>query len=122
VLSRVLPFAVPRRLLEAVARQAALREPDPRANQLEREARVRLVEALKGLSVAVDDTLGFDAAEVTAGGLALDEVDAGSMRVKKHPGLFAIGEILDLQGPIGGLNFQAAFATAELAGRAAAAG
>lgn len=119
-LSRVLPFEVPRRLLEAVARQAGLREPDPRANQIEREARTRLVDALKGLSVPVDDTLGFDQAEVTAGGLALHEVDAGSLRVKKHPGLYAIGEILDLQGPIGGLNFQAAFATAELAGRAAA--
>ncbi len=120
-LSRVLPFEVPRRVLEAVARQAGLREPDPRANQIEREARARLVDALKGLTVPVDDTLGFDQAEVTAGGLALREVDAGTMRVKKHAGLFAIGELLDLQGPIGGLNFQAAFATAELAGRAAAA-
>jgi len=119
-LSRVLPIEVPRRVLEAVARQAGLREPDPRANQIEREARARIVDALKGLSVPVDDTLGFDQAEVTAGGLALHEVDAGSMRVKKHAGLYAIGEILDLQGPIGGLNFQAAFATAELAGRAAA--
>jgi predicted Rossmann fold flavoprotein len=118
--SRVLPFEVPRRLLEVVARQAGLREPDPRANQLERGARAGLVDALKGLTVPVDDTLGFAQAEVTAGGLALHELDAGSMRVKRHPGLFAIGEILDLQGPIGGLNFQAAFATAELAGRAAA--
>ncbi len=119
-LSRVLPFEVPRRLLEVVARQAELRESDPRANQIDRGARTRLVDALKGLTVPVDDTLGFAQAEVTAGGLALHEVDAGSMRVKKHPGLFAIGEILDLQGPIGGLNFQAAFATGELAGDAAA--
>lgn len=115
-LSRVLPVEVPRRLLEAVSRQAGLREPDPRANQIEREARGRIVDALKGLAIPVDDTLGYDQAEVTAGGLALHEVDAGSMRVKKHPGLFVIGELLDLQGPIGGLNFQAAFATAELAG------
>jgi len=118
-LSRVLPIEVPRRLLEAVSRQAGLREPDPRANQIEREARTRIVDALKGLAVPVDDTLGYDQAEVTAGGLALHELDAGSMRVKKHAGLFVIGELLDLQGPIGGLNFQAAFATAELAGAAA---
>ncbi len=118
-LSRVLPIEVPRRLLEAVSRQAGLREPDPRANQIEREARMRIVDALKGLAVPVEDTLGYDQAEVTAGGLALHELDAGTMRVKKHPGLFVIGELLDLQGPIGGLNFQAAFATAELAGVAA---
>lgn len=120
-LSRVLPFEVPRRLLEAVAREARLREPDPRANQIEREARARIVDALKGLTVPVDDTLGFDMAEVTAGGLALHEVDAGSLRVKKHAGLYAIGEILDLQGPIGGFNFQSAFSTAELAARDAVA-
>ncbi len=118
-LSRILPIEVPRRLMEVVARQAGLRESDPRANQIDRGARTRLVDALKGLTVPVDDTLGYAQAEVTAGGLALHELDAGSMRVKKHPGLFAIGELLDLQGPIGGLNFQAAFATAELAGEAA---
>ncbi len=42
------------------------------------------------------------------------------MRVRERPGLYAFGEVLDLQGPIGGLNFQAAFATAELAARAVA--
>ncbi|MBL8863367.1 MAG: aminoacetone oxidase family FAD-binding enzyme [Planctomycetes bacterium] len=119
-LSRVLPCEVPRRLLEAVVRQAGVRESDPRANQIERAARARLLDALKGLTIPVDGTLGFDWAEVTAGGLALGEVDPGSLAVKRHPGLFVIGELLDLQGPIGGLNFQAAFATAELAGVAAA--
>jgi predicted flavoprotein YhiN len=52
---------------------------------------------------------------VTAGGLDLAEVDAGSCRVRSRQGLYVIGELLDLQGPIGGLNFQAAFTTAELA-------
>jgi len=42
--------------------------------------------------------------------------------VSKHPGLHVCGELLDLAGPIGGLNFQSAFATAELAARAVAAG
>ena len=42
------------------------------------------------------------------------------MRVNGHPGLFVIGELLDVDGPIGGLSFQAAFSTAELAGRALA--
>jgi predicted Rossmann fold flavoprotein len=118
LLSRVLPIDLPKRLLFAVTRQAGLgRDVDPRPNQLDKQARHALVETLKGLSVPIDGTLGFDFAEVTAGGLALTHVDPGTMRVRGHEGLYACGEILDLTGPIGGLNFQAAFATAELAAR-----
>jgi predicted flavoprotein YhiN len=117
----VLPIEIPRRLLFAVTRQAGLgREVDPRPNQLDKQARHALGETLKGLSVPIDGTLGFDLAEVTAGGLALTHVDPGTVSVRGQTGLYACGEILDLTGPIGGLNFQAAFATAELAARAAA--
>lgn len=115
---RALDVALPARLLEAVARQAQLAEADPRINGLDRAARHRWIEALKGLDVPIDGTLGFDRAEVTSGGLALTHVDPGSMQVRGFDGLYACGEILDVDGPIGGLNFQAAFATAELAARA----
>ncbi|HED64579.1 MAG TPA: aminoacetone oxidase family FAD-binding enzyme [Planctomycetes bacterium] len=106
----------PRRLVAALARQAGFERP-PSCADLARASRHRLVEALKGLAVPIDGTLGFDRAEVTAGGLALGAVDPGTMQVRSRPGLFVCGELLDLQGPIGGLNFQAAFATAELVGR-----
>ena len=62
-------------------------------------------------------TLGFEKAEVTSGGVALDEVDSRNMESKLCPGLFLAGEILDLDGPIGGYNFQAAWSTGWLAGR-----
>jgi hypothetical protein len=91
-----------------------------RVNALARPARHALVEALKGLVVPVDRTLGFEHAEVTAGGLALEALDPRTMRVNGVPALWAFGELIDVQGPIGGLNFQAAFATAELAGRSVA--
>ena len=113
-LIRVLGRELPRRLLARVCAQAGIEGPNPSLNGLARAARHGLVEAFKGLEVPIDDTLGFDQAEVTAGGLALHEVDPGTMRVKRHPGLHVFGELLDLTGPIGGLNFQAAFATAEL--------
>ena len=61
-------------------------------------------------------TLGFEKAEVTAGGSRLDEVDSRTMRSKLAPGLYIAGEVLDLDGPIGGYNFQAAFSTGYLAG------
>lgn len=119
VLSRA-ELVVPRRLLAAVCRQAGLGDENPRANALSKAARHDLTEALRGLEVPVGGTLGFDKAEVTAGGLELGCVDPGSMRVRQRPGLQVIGELLDLDGPIGGLNFQAAFACAEVAARALA--
>ena len=65
-------------------------------------------------------TLGFGKAEVTAGGVDLAEVDSRTLESKKQPGLFIAGELLDLDGPIGGFNFQAAFSTGWLAGVSAA--
>ena len=62
-------------------------------------------------------TRGFAKAEVTAGGVSLAEVDSRTMQSKLVPGLYFAGEILDLDGPIGGYNFQAAFSTGVLAGR-----
>ncbi len=102
-----------KRLLVAVAQQAGLPQPDPAANALAKRFRHEWIEALKGLRVPVDGTLDYDKAEVTAGGLDLRAVDPKTMAVRGNSGLFVIGELLDLQGPIGGLNFQAAFATAE---------
>ena len=119
-LSRVLPERIPRRLLAALARQAELPGPDPRVAHLQKAHRHSLVEALHGLHVPLNGTRGFDLAEVTRGGLDLREVDPRSMRVNAHRGLFVVGELLDLDGPIGGLNFQAAFACAEVAARALA--
>ncbi len=108
-------WGLPRRVLERVAAQAGCAEPDPPVSSLDRARRHDWVLAAKGLDVPVDGTSGWDAAEVTAGGLDLSAVDPGSMAVRGHPGLYAIGEVLDLQGPIGGLNFQGAFATAQVA-------
>jgi len=125
LLARALPAALecdlPRRLVEAALAQAGLDPLEARAHALARSQRHELVQALRGLRVPVDGTLGWDAAEVTAGGLALEALDPGSMRVRACEGLYAAGELLDLQGPIGGLNFQAAFSCAELAARAACA-
>lgn len=118
-LSTTLDAPLPRRLAEAVATQARLRERDPPANALTRAERHAFVEAIKGLAVPIAGTLGFELAEVSAGGLALGELDPGSLRVRRYQGLYVFGELLDLDGPIGGLNFQSAFSTAELAARAA---
>ena len=107
---------LPRRLVAAVCRQAHV-APNGSVQDLSKSQRHEVIEALKGLRVEIDGTAGFDAAEVTRGGLALRECNPRTMQVNAHPGLYVCGELLDVDGPIGGLNFQSAFATAELAAR-----
>ena len=87
---------------------------------LSRDERRRVVDVMKGLSLPVRGTLGFEKAEVTSGGIALDEVDPRTLESRLVPGLHFAGEVLDLDGLIGGYNFQAAWSTGWLAGESAA--
>lgn len=63
-------------------------------------------------------TEGFEKAEVTAGGVDTDELSAKTMECRKLPGLFFIGEVVDVTGQLGGFNFQWAWASGAAAGRA----
>jgi predicted Rossmann fold flavoprotein len=90
------------------------------AGQLPRAHRRRLVEALVAFELPVIGDRGWDFAEVTAGGVPLAELDYRTMESRRVPGFYLIGEILDCDGRIGGYNFQWAWATGFLAGRAAA--
>ena len=108
---------LPRRLAEAILTHAGLAT-DRRCAELPRADRLRLLDALKHLELPVTGTTGFRKAEVTAGGVALREVDPKTMESRLIPGLHWAGEILDLDGPIGGYNFQAAFSTGWTAGSA----
>jgi hypothetical protein len=65
--------------------------------------------------------IDIDRGEVTSGGIALNEVDPKTMSSRIVPGLFLCGEVLDIAGPVGGYNLQAAFSTGVVAGSAAAA-
>jgi predicted Rossmann fold flavoprotein len=118
-LAAVLSVHLPRRLCDALLPQAGLAA-DRKAAALSRPERAKLVGSLKRLRLPVTGTLGFGRAEVTAGGVALEEVDSRTMQSKRVPGLFLAGELLDLDGPIGGYNFQAAWSTGWLAGGMAA--
>lgn len=108
----------PRRLAEVLMTRARVPH-DRRAAELSRNERLALVEGLKRTAIPISGTLGFKKAEVTAGGVSLDEVDSRTMESKLAPNLFFAGEILDLDGRIGGFNFQSAFSTGFLAGEKA---
>ncbi|MFK8112136.1 MAG: NAD(P)/FAD-dependent oxidoreductase [Rubripirellula sp.] len=107
---------LPNRLADALIAQVGSDQPIaelPRAKQLQ------LIQMIKRLPLPINGTRGFAKAEVTAGGVALSEVNPKTMASRIATGLFIAGEVLDVDGPIGGFNFQAAFSTGRAAGAAA---
>ncbi|MES1213059.1 MAG: NAD(P)/FAD-dependent oxidoreductase [Singulisphaera sp.] len=111
----LVPETVPRRLAESLLRAAGL-DAEKKAGELSKIERHSLARALKQTMIAINGTRGFLKAEVTAGGIPLAEVDSRTLESKIVPGLHLAGELLDLDGPIGGYNFQAAFSTGWLTG------
>jgi predicted Rossmann fold flavoprotein len=115
----VLRTELPDRLAAALCRAAGVDPARPLA-QLRREERMRLIETLVRGDLPWSGHEGYAKAEVTGGGVSLAEVDPATMESRKQPGLFLCGEILDAFGPIGGFNFQWAWATGRAAGIGAA--
>jgi predicted Rossmann fold flavoprotein len=116
-LQNALATTVPASVAEAVVGRLGLDGMTQLAH-LAREDRRRLVHALIAWPVAVAGTRGYNYAEVTAGGVALSEIDPSTMESRICPGLYLVGEILDVDGRIGGFNFQWAWSTARVAGTA----
>jgi predicted Rossmann fold flavoprotein len=114
-LATMLPAAVATSLLESVDLSSS-----GSLSEFNRTDRRRLVHAMLELPMAVADSRGYSYAEATAGGVELTEIDPASMESRKREGLFLVGEILDVDGRIGGFNFQWAWATARVAARALA--
>lgn len=114
LVTALLPVDLPRRLVDSLLGQAEM-PLELRGAELSAAHRARIVQAFKRCLIPVAGTRGFAKAEVTAGGVSLAEVDSRTMESRLVPGLFLAGEILDLDGPIGGYNFQAAFSTGWLA-------
>jgi predicted Rossmann fold flavoprotein len=105
----------PKRLAESLIQSANI-ELQSRNAELSKQQFSALVNQVKRCRFSINGTLGFEKAEVTAGGVNLKEIDSKTMQSKTTRGLFFAGEVLDLDGPIGGFNFQSAFSTGWLAG------
>lgn len=110
---------VPARFAEALCSYVEC-DPKTAVAQLPRKNRDQLLAALTKFPFPIDQDRGWNYAEVTAGGVPLEEINFRTMESKLVPGLYLIGEILDCDGRIGGFNFQWAWATGFLAGRAVA--
>ena len=111
---------VPASVAAAVLRRLAI-DGESILAQLSRDNRRRLAHALVEWPLPIAGTRGYNYAEVTAGGLALTEIDPTTMQSRVCPGMYLVGEILDVDGRIGGFNFQWAWATAHVAARGLAA-
>jgi predicted Rossmann fold flavoprotein len=88
--------------------------------QLPKDARRRLLRSLLETRLDVRDSRGYAYAEVTAGGVPLDEIDTATMQSRVCPGLYLVGEILDVDGRLGGFNFQWAWSSGWVTGQAIA--
>lgn len=112
---RVLSEHLPQRLAYALITRADL-DPAAACHQLTREQRRFLVRGITELHVPVTGNRGWLFAEVTAGGVPLAEVNLKTMESRVCPGLHLVGEICDVDGRIGGFNFQWAWASGSVAG------
>jgi predicted Rossmann fold flavoprotein len=90
------------------------------AHQIVAPEREKIVELLKALRFSIKSPLPLGKAIVTAGGVALDEIDPRTMASKKVEGLYFCGEVMDIDADTGGYNLQAAFSTGYVAGESAA--
>lgn len=107
---------LPDRLAEALVRNAGIARP-VRINQLKREERKTLLSTLKDFRVPLTGNRGFRYAEVTAGGVPLSEINLKTMESLIQSRLYLCGEICDVDGRIGGFNFQWAWASGFVAGK-----
>ena len=106
----------PKRLAESLLTASGV-SLDAKNAELSKASLAAICQQIKNTQFALNGTLGFEKAEVTAGGVSLTEVDSSTMQSKLHNRLYFAGEVLDLDGPIGGFNFQSAFSTGWLAGQ-----
>jgi predicted Rossmann fold flavoprotein len=109
---------MPERLARVLCALASV-DAAQRGHRLTRSERIRLVRTLFELPLPVAGDRGFNFAEVTAGGVPLAELRLETMESRRCPGLYLCGEMLDVDGRIGGFNFQWAWASGHVAGVAA---
>jgi len=111
---------LPERLARALCAAHGI-DPSAQGSRLPRTERRALAHALVEMPVEIVGDRGYAHAEATAGGVPLDEIDPRGMRSRRCDGLWLVGEILDVDGRIGGFNFQWAWSSGWVAGRSLAA-
>lgn len=107
---------LPQKLIPVIISLSGI-PPEKKVNNITKEERKKLIGVLKGLTLTVSGTRGFDEAIVTKGGIDVKEINPKTMESKKIKGLYFAGEVLDVDGYTGGYNLQIAFSTGFIAGK-----
>ena len=114
-ISNILALLLPKSLISPILRIAQIK-PSEKANQITKEMRKRLVDAVKSVKLTVMDFNDISEAIVTSGGVKISEINPKTMESKLCKGLYFAGEGIDCDGYTGGFNLQIAFSTGHLAG------
>ncbi|MGS4820362.1 NAD(P)/FAD-dependent oxidoreductase [Raoultella terrigena] len=109
-LKNTLAMQLPKRLVECLQQLGQI--PDVTLKQLNLREQEALVETLTAWRVQPNGTEGYRTAEVTLGGVDTNELSSRTMEARKVPGLYFIGEVMDVTGWLGGYNFQWAWSSA----------
>lgn len=109
-LKNTLAMQLPKRLVECLQQLGQI--PDVTLKQLNLRDQQALVETLTEWRVQPNGTEGYRTAEVTLGGVDTNELSSRTMEARKVPGLYFIGEVMDVTGWLGGYNFQWAWSSA----------
>lgn len=91
-------------------------EPEKKVNEISRVERERFIDLIKGFELTITSLRGWNEAIITRGGVSVKEINPSTMECKDHPGIYFVGEVLDLDAKTGGFNLQIAWSTAYLAG------
>ncbi len=110
---------LPSKLIPVMIERSGI-SPEKQVNEITREERKRLVEAVKSFTLTINGLRGFNEAIITQGGITVKEVNPSTMESKLLKKLYFAGEVLDLDAVTGGFNLQIAWSTGVLAGRSAA--
>jgi len=113
-LRNMLKTLLPQQLIDVFMKENNLKYTEICSN-INKEKRQRIFNGLRNLNFTVISTRPIDEAIITKGGISLKEVEQNTMKSKLIDNLYFCGEILDIDGPTGGFNLQAAFSTAYLA-------
>ena len=116
-LKTVLAYKLPKRFAEMLCEQHG----NPRLNSLNEKQLDDWAALLHAWPIKPNGTEGYRTAEVTLGGVSTDELSSKTMEAKQLPGLYFVGEVVDVTGHLGGHNFQWAWAAGHAAGEAIAA-
>lgn len=90
--------------------------PEKKVNEISKAERENFVNLIKGFELKITSLRGWNEAIITRGGVSVKEINPSTMECKNHPGIYFVGEVLDLDAKTGGFNLQIAWSTAYLAG------